>query len=103
MPRDIFSSSSLPEDSSDDLSITLGSRGGNELPDESPVGSRKDRELQLSNALRKQDELHPYVSTLNLSDLETVVALCDAVFPAEYRPLKEQVCCRCCCLTLFWF
>lgn len=54
-----------------------------------------DRELQLSNSLRRKEErfgLHPYVQVLSLADLEACVALENAAFPENERCSREKVC-----------
>ena len=39
----------------------------------------------------ERNDLHPYVQALSLSNLDSCVALEDAVFPAEERCLREKV------------
>jgi len=74
----------------DDYDFQPGSNGFTIIRDES-----EDRELQLSNKLRKGDEkrnLHPYVQILSISDLEAAEALENAAFPPNERCSKEKVC-----------
>ena len=101
MPRDLFAHSQSPEPSltaspetqtPQHGTLTAGSPG-NEftiLRDQS-----EDREVQLSNSMRRGDEkrnLHPYVQLLSLSDLDACLALENAAFPEKERCSREKVC-----------
>lgn len=79
-----------PASTTDEYEFQPGSNGFTIIRDES-----EDRELQMSNKLRKGDEkrnLHPHVQILSLSDLDAVVALENAAFPENERCSKEKVC-----------
>ena len=79
-----------PASATDDYDFQPGSNGFTIIRDES-----EDRELQMSNSLRKGDEkknLHPYVQILSVSDLEAAEALEKAAFPPNERCSKEKVC-----------
>ena len=100
MPRDLFGQSQSPEPrltaspemQTPQFGILMGGSPGNEftiLRDES-----EDREVQLSNSMRRGDEkrnLHPYVQLLSLSDLDACLALEDAAFPEQERCSREKV------------
>ncbi len=43
------------------------------------------------NAEQDKDNLHPYVSTLGLSDLESCIALENATFPEHERVCESQM------------
>jgi hypothetical protein len=45
----------------------------------------------LSERNSKLDELHPYVQTLSLSDVESCVILENAAFPPNERASREKV------------
>ena len=50
-----------------------------------------DKDLQRSDKLRESDEnLHPYVQILSISDLESCVALENAAFPESERCSREK-------------
>lgn len=58
----------------------------------------EDREMQLSNNLRRgdaKDKLHPYVQTLQIEDLDSCLALENAAFPEHERCTREKVCSEC--------
>ncbi|MCJ1478212.1 hypothetical protein MMC13_006888 [Lambiella insularis] len=88
MPRDLFTNphsldltlTESPEAPSNAFSI---------VRDES-----EDREMQLSNTLRRGDEkdrLHPYVQLLSISDLEGCVELEKAALPEPERCSREKL------------
>lgn len=97
MPRDLFTNPlSL------DLPLTESPEATRSSASVSPSNAftivrheSEDREMQLSNSLRRGDEkdrLHPYVQLLSISDLEACVALENAAFPEHERCAKEKVC-----------
>ena len=108
MPRDLFSPEQPKEealvaspksqtprasDGSDGTSNATGENGYNEFTihrDE----TRQTNVLHLRNGRAKgkhMNDLHPYVQTLSISNVEDCVALENAVFPEHERCSKEKV------------
>ena len=106
MPRDLFSTdtkdhdslvaspeSQTPRPEGAEASTATGDDGYHEFTihrDE----SRESNIPHLGSSMIKQKEsnnLHPYVQTLSLSNLESCVALENAVFPEEERCTREKV------------
>jgi hypothetical protein len=46
---------------------------------------------QLLKAESKRDQLHPYVQTLNMTDLESCVSLENATFPPHQAATRDKV------------
>lgn len=108
MPRDLFSPEQPKEealvaspesqtprasDGSDGTSNATGENGYNEFTihrDE----TRQGNVLHLRNGRAKEkqmNDLHPYVQTLSISNVEDCVALENAVFPEHERCSREKV------------
>ena len=98
MPRELFSPGPPPEP-------TLTASPEGQPPSMAALDERStaliissddsdDRDLQMSNSIRKRDQvknLHPYVQTLSLADLESIVALENAAFPEQERCSRQKV------------
>ena len=52
---------------------------------------RDEMEVELSQRLKTNDDLHPHVQVLSISDLDACVALENACFPEHERCTKEKV------------
>ncbi len=107
MPRDLFASDSDPKDESVVASPDATTPRSDTIDDVNADGSdgynqftiqrgevRKETALQLHGdreIIKKRDNLHPYVQTLSISNLEDCVALEDAVFPEHERCSREKV------------
>lgn len=73
---------------------------GRRTADETPLTASPDaktpgfgsfaEQMQLSRGNTAKDDLHPYVSTLGLADLESCVALENATFPEHERCSEEK-------------
>ena len=106
MPRDLFSSkeealvaspeSQTPKPDGNDTSVNATNQDGN---NEFTI-HRDDTRQPNANALRlrngrakekKMNDLHPYVQTLSISNVEDCVALENAVFPEHERCSREKV------------
>ncbi len=105
MPRDLFTSDtkddslvasprpSTPTPDRTEVATATGNDGYREFTihrDESTGPSVRQLRGSQVNADEK-DNLHPYVQTLSQSDLESCVALENAVFPEEERCSREKV------------
>lgn len=101
MPRDLFS-----VQSDDDSPLTLttspesqasmaSSQGGfNDLPIDKDAQSLTPAPAQLRNKganISARNDLHPYVQTLSLADVDSCVALENAAFPETERCSREKV------------
>lgn len=107
MPRDLFSSeanpqtlvaspeSQTPKADSSEASVAEGGGGGGYNQFVIHRGESRDTSRQLMrNYSAKADErkdLHPYVQTLSLSNLESCIALENVVFPEQERCSREKV------------
>ena len=80
-------------DVSDSISTAIGQDGYNEFTiypqDETPLTAQQMRSNRAK--INQRNDMHPYVQTLSISDLESCVALENAVFPAEERCTREKV------------
>ena len=101
MPRDLFSSASpgmvaSPESKTPKTDSEDENAKRDDDYNEFTI-HRDERQLSiqmLRDSRAKSDErneLHPYVQTLSLSNLESCVSLEDAIFPPEERCTKEKV------------
>lgn len=82
-------------DASESSSTATGLDGYNEFTIHRQEGSGKQtsaQQLRTNRAkINQRNDLHPYVQTLSLSNLESCVALENAVFPEEERCSREKV------------
>ena len=104
MPRDLFPGDS-PQRQSSPLSLTQSPElqtPGTGTNDETEASKNftilrdesDDREYQLSEYMRKSDKennLHPYVQTLSISNLDSCVALENAAFTENERCSRDKV------------
>ena len=102
MPRDLFASTSPPQVASPESKTPRPESEEDETAKRDDDYNeftihRDERSLSiqmLRDSRAKADdrnELHPYVQTLSLSNLESCVALEDAIFPPNERCTKEKV------------
>jgi hypothetical protein len=54
-------------------------------------GDPDDRDQDRSNSARRNDDLHPLVQNLSISDLDACIALENAAFPPNERCSREKV------------
>lgn len=82
-------------DASESSSTATGLDGYNEFTIHRQEGSGKQtsaQQLRTNRAkINQRNDLHPYVQTLSLSNLESCVALENAVFPESERCSREKV------------
>lgn len=96
MPRILFASESEPKDESVVASPDAATPKSDSL-DDSTATSRDgygEHALQLHSdreIIKARDNLHPYVQTLSISNLEDCVALENAVFPEHERCSRGKV------------
>ena len=98
MPRELFSPGPPSEP---DLTASpetqqpgLGALDGRSAASLFDSDDADEGELRISDSFRKSDQeknLHPYVQTLSLVDLESCVALENAAFPEYERCSREKV------------
>lgn len=71
----------------------IGQDGYNEFTiyhqDETPMSAQQLRDNRAK--INQTNDVHPYVQTLSISNLESCVALENAVFPEEERCSREKV------------
>lgn len=80
MPRDLFNRQ--PADQAESLTAS---------PDaQTPRFGSFAEQMRVSGA-NENENLHPYIQTLTLSDVESCVALENATFPKQERCSKEKV------------
>ena len=80
MPRDLFG-----RRSADEAPLTAS-------PDaKTPGFGGFAEQLQVARVNNAKNDLHPYVSTLGLADLESCVALETATFPEHQRCSRDKV------------
>ena len=105
MPRDLFSSNSKDESfvaspesqtPNPEVAEIITAAGDDDYREETVHGddSRQSNIPQFPSSLVKADRnhsLHPYVQTLSISNLESCVALENAVFPEQERCSREKV------------
>lgn len=102
MPRDLFSSESkddslvaspesqTPKPEGTEVAAATDSDGYHEFT----IHRDETQELTVQQApggKAKENKLHPYVQTLSISNLESCVALENAVFPEHERCSREKV------------
>ena len=97
MPRDLFSDPLVasPESQTPRLDVSEGSTatgddGYNEFTIHRQEGQRRSPQ-QLRTNKAKINDLHPYIQTLSLSNLESCIALENSCFETEERCSKEKV------------
>ncbi|MCJ1485707.1 hypothetical protein MMC06_005882, partial [Schaereria dolodes] len=98
MPRDLFSTSAeLPDSTASPTNQVLetGSIPFQTVHNQFIIhrSASEDREVQLSRSMRNAEDennLHPYVQTLSLSDLDSCVALEEDAFPEHERCSREK-------------
>ena len=103
MPRDLFSTSAeLPDSTASPTNQVLetGSIPFQTVHNQFIIhrSASEDREVQLSRSMRNAEDennLHPYVQTLSLSDLDSCVALEEDAFPEHERCSREKVGMQC--------
>ena len=80
-------------DVSEALNTAIGQDGYNEFTiyqqDETSMSAQQLRTNRAK--INQKNDMHPYVQTLSISNLESCVALENAVFPEEERCSKEKV------------
>ncbi|KAI9877351.1 MAG: hypothetical protein M1830_004157 [Pleopsidium flavum] len=98
MPRDLFpqrspeearTAKSQEQQTSDKLNEGRKTEGYNELT----IYSESHNKVQLSEGMKKaekRNDLHPYVTTLSLADVESCIRLEDASFPEHERCSREK-------------
>lgn len=100
MPQDLFSDSLVasPESQTPRLDVSEGSTatgndGYNEFTIHRQEGKRSSAQQLRTNRAKvnERNDLHPYVQTLSLSNLESCVALENAVFSELERCAREKV------------
>jgi len=107
MPRDWFASDSDPKDESVVASPDAATPRSESIDDSTDIGSHGDNEstihrgmagghsaLQLHadrENIKERNNLHPYVQTLSISNLEGCLALENAVFPEHERCSRAKV------------
>lgn len=52
---------------------------------------KDEMEIELSQKFKSNDDLHPFVQVLSISDLDGCVAVENAAFPEDQRASREQV------------
>ena len=87
----------LDIDISEGISTAIGQDGYNEFTiypqDENPMSmSMSAQQMRINRAkINQRNDIHPYVQTLSISNLESCVALENTVFPEEERCSREKV------------
>ena len=80
-------------DVSEALNTAIGQDGYNEFTiyqqEEPPMSAQQLRTNRAK--INQRNDMHPYVQTLSISNLESCVALENAVFPEEERCSREKV------------
>ena len=80
-------------DVSEASTTAIGQNGYNEFTIHQPEGKRMSAQQLRTNTanMGQRNDMHPYVQTLSISNLESCVALENAVFPEEERCSREKV------------
>ena len=77
----------------DNITTAIGQDGYNEFTiyqqDETSLSAQQLRANRAK--INQRNDMHPYVQTLSISNLESCVALENAVFPEEERCTREKV------------
>jgi len=97
MPRDLFPErpteeahfSKGPESDTSERSAESKDNGGFIIY---PHSDNSPRRTEAIKKIERRENLHPYVSTLSLADVESCVRLEEASFPEPERCSREKVC-----------
>ena len=101
MPRDLFASASPPQGvfaSPESRTPRAADEDQNRDEDQNAFTIHRDERQMGLQMLRDsraraddRNELHPFVQTLSLSNLESCLALEEAIFPPQERCSRERV------------
>lgn len=90
MPRDLKTQAAAEGSHEEMAPLT---KSPDPADDQMPGGIEDEDQLIdiLSQSNQKRDELHPYIQTLNLSDIESCIRVEDETFPPQERCTREKV------------